>query len=85
VTNLISRFAPVAGVGMLSTHASSRRKVCAQGFFDGVMEKLGMSSKPRYISPMEFYGLKTKTLEGADFSFDSLKGKTVLITNVASK
>jgi len=59
--------------------------VKANGFFDGVMESLGLSSKPRPVSPMEFYNLKTTTLEGEPFSFDSLKGKAVLITNVASK
>jgi glutathione peroxidase-family protein len=57
----------------------------AKGFFDSVMEGLGMSTKPQFISPMEFYGLKPNTLEGSSFSFDQLKGKTVLITNVASR
>jgi len=61
------------------------RNVRANNFFSGIMQKLGMSAAERYISPMEFYGLKTKTLEGNQFSFDQLKGKTVLITNVASK
>jgi len=56
-----------------------------RGFFDNVMETLGMSSKPTYISPMEFYRLQTTTLDGQPFSFDQLKGKTILITNVASK
>jgi len=51
----------------------------------GLWKKLGMSAAERYISPMEFYNLKTNTLEGNQFSFDQLKGKTILITNVASK
>mmetsp|Transcript_20981 Transcript_20981/g.39367 ORF Transcript_20981/g.39367 Transcript_20981/m.39367 type:complete len:128 (-) Transcript_20981:779-1162(-) len=64
---------------------SQRRSVQMRGFFDNVMETLGMSSKPTYISPMEFYRLQTTTLDGQPFSFDQLKGKTILITNVASK
>ena len=38
--------------------------------------------------PMEtrsFYDLRAQTIDGADFSFNSLKGKRVLIVNVASK
>jgi len=33
----------------------------------------------------EFYNLKGKTLQGQDFYFDTLKGKTVIIVNTASK
>lgn len=33
----------------------------------------------------EFYNFKAKTLQGNDFSFDSLKNKTVIIVNTASK
>jgi len=32
-----------------------------------------------------FYDFKVKTLEGADFDFSTLKGKKVMIVNVASK
>lgn len=32
-----------------------------------------------------FYDLKSKTIDGKDFSFSSLKGKKVLIVNTASK
>lgn len=32
-----------------------------------------------------FYNLKTKTIDGKDFSFSSLKGKKVLIVNTASR
>lgn len=32
-----------------------------------------------------FYDLKTKTLDGKDFSFASLKGKKVMVVNTASK
>ncbi|MCK7536073.1 MAG: glutathione peroxidase [Marinilabiliales bacterium] len=32
-----------------------------------------------------FYDFKVKTLEGKDFDFSSLKGKKVMIVNVASK
>ena len=32
-----------------------------------------------------FYDFKVKTLEGEDFDFSSLKGKKVMIVNVASK
>ena len=34
---------------------------------------------------MTFYDLKTETLMGEEFNFAQLKGKTVLIVNVASK
>jgi glutathione peroxidase len=32
-----------------------------------------------------FYDLKTKTIDGKDFSFSELKGKKVLVVNTASK
>ena len=32
-----------------------------------------------------FYDLKSKTIDGKDFSFSSLKGKKILIVNTASK
>ena len=32
-----------------------------------------------------FYDFKVKTLEGADFDFSTLKGKKVMVVNVASK
>jgi len=32
-----------------------------------------------------FYDFKVKTLEGSDFDFSSLKGKKVMVVNVASK
>ena len=32
-----------------------------------------------------FYDFRVKTLEGQDFDFSSLKGKKVMIVNVASK
>mmetsp|Transcript_17550 Transcript_17550/g.24550 ORF Transcript_17550/g.24550 Transcript_17550/m.24550 type:complete len:151 (-) Transcript_17550:1114-1566(-) len=79
------RFVPKQFSGEVQMHASPRREVSARGFFDGILNAIGASAKPRYISPMEFYNLKTKTLEGQEFSFEKLKGKTVLITNVASK
>mmetsp|Transcript_29906 Transcript_29906/g.47779 ORF Transcript_29906/g.47779 Transcript_29906/m.47779 type:complete len:128 (-) Transcript_29906:411-794(-) len=68
-------------------HGSSQssRSVAAKGLFDSVLNAVGLGSQDKFISPMAFYGLKTKTLEGNPFDFESLKGKTVLITNVASK
>ncbi len=33
----------------------------------------------------KFYSLQAKTIEGKDFSFESLKGKKVMIVNTASK
>lgn len=33
----------------------------------------------------KFYSFHAKTLDGDDFDFSSLKGKVVLIVNVASK
>jgi glutathione peroxidase len=37
------------------------------------------------VSQTNFYDFRVKTLEGADFDFASLKGKKVMIVNVASK
>jgi glutathione peroxidase-family protein len=33
----------------------------------------------------DFYSLSAKTIDGEGFSFDQLKGKKVLVVNVASK
>jgi Glutathione peroxidase len=35
--------------------------------------------------PVDFYSLSFKTIDGADFKFDQLKNKKVLIVNTASK
>ena len=35
--------------------------------------------------PVDFYSLSFKTIDGANFKFDQLKGKKVLIVNTASK
>jgi len=35
--------------------------------------------------PDSFYGLEARTLEDEDFSFERLRGKVVLITNIASE
>jgi len=37
------------------------------------------------VSQTSFYDFKVKTLEGADFDLASLKGKKVMVVNVASK
>lgn len=37
------------------------------------------------IEAQSFYDLKSKTIDGKDFGFSSLKGKKVLIVNTASK
>lgn len=47
-----------------------------------------MNSNQTTKAPMEatsFYDLKAKTIDGADFDFSTLKGKRVLIVNVASR
>ena len=38
-----------------------------------------------YTQSSGFYDFKVKTLEGADFDFSTLKGKKVMVVNVASK
>jgi len=43
------------------------------------------SSKVGELSTESFYDLSCKTIDGDDFYFSSLKGKKVLIVNVASK
>lgn len=40
---------------------------------------------PSIQAQTNFYDLSAKTIEGQDFSFSSLKGKKVLVVNVASK
>lgn len=42
-------------------------------------------SASSYAQSSGFYDFKVKTLEGADFDFSTLKGKKVMIVNVASK
>jgi len=37
------------------------------------------------VNAQSFYDLKSKTIDGKDFSFSELKGKKVLIVNTASK
>ncbi|WP_174706049.1 glutathione peroxidase, partial [Thermaurantimonas aggregans] len=52
----------------------------------GLKDYLSTFSKSMQSQPkLSFYELKAKTLEGKDFSFASLKGKRVLIVNVASE
>jgi glutathione peroxidase len=38
-----------------------------------------------FAQSSSFYDFKVKTLEGADFDFSTLKGKKVMVVNVASK
>ena len=37
------------------------------------------------MEPIDFYSLNAETIDGGEFSFEQLKGKRVLIVNVASK
>jgi len=41
--------------------------------------------KDTTVNLVSFYELKAKTIDGEEFNFSSLKGKKVLIVNVASK
>lgn len=43
------------------------------------------SNENSTMEQVSFYDLKAKTIDGADFDFASLKGKRVMIVNVASK
>ena len=65
--------------------ALASRTALAQRIAPRVSSK---SSKPaRSASIMasgSFYDLSAKTIDGKDFSFADLKGKVVLVTNVAS-
>ncbi|MFN4299430.1 MAG: glutathione peroxidase [Thermaurantimonas sp.] len=47
------------------------------------LSSFSKSMQPSSIT--SFYDLKAKTIDGKDFSFSSLKGKRVLIVNVASE
>ena len=40
---------------------------------------------PVFSQPQSFYDFKVKTLEGNDFDLSSLKGKKVMVVNVASR
>ncbi|ODN78367.1 hypothetical protein L202_04009 [Cryptococcus amylolentus CBS 6039] len=55
-------------------------------FFDSIAGKLGYETIPKEVASKSFYDLKA-TLPGSkgDFDFSTLKGKTVLIVNTASK
>jgi len=46
---------------------------------------LSLISVTGFAQSSGFYDFKVKTLEGVDFDFSSLKGKKVMIVNVASK
>jgi glutathione peroxidase len=46
---------------------------------------LMLFSGSAFSQTSEFYNFKVKTLEGGDFDFSTLKGKKVMIVNVASK
>lgn len=49
---------------------------------------LGIAFSISFIScaqDSKFYDLKTKTIDGKDFAFSSLKGKKVMVVNTASK
>ena len=37
------------------------------------------------MEPTDFYSLSAETIDGAEFSFEQLRGKRILIVNVASK
>ncbi len=50
-----------------------------------VMLFLLMATVAGFAQSKGFYDFKVKTLEGKDFDFSSLKGKKVMIVNVASK
>ena len=43
------------------------------------------SNSNNTMEPIDFYSLNAETIDGAEFSFEQLKGKRVLIVNVASK
>jgi glutathione peroxidase len=44
-----------------------------------------MKAQPAQGGAISFYDFKVKTLEGDDFDFSSLRGKKVMLVNVASK
>ncbi|GCD80762.1 glutathione peroxidase [Schleiferia thermophila] len=55
-------------------------------FSAGIKDHLARLSKDHGQSkPVSFYSLKAKTIDGKDFDFSTLKGKRVLIVNVASE
>ncbi len=50
-----------------------------------ILSILKSGKKDTSSKPESFYDLKAKTIDGEEFNFSSLKGKKVLIVNVASK
>jgi hypothetical protein len=66
--------------------ALSSRTAFAQRITAPRVSSKASKSAARGVSVMagSFYDLSAKTIDGKDFSFDQLKGKVVLITNVAS-
>ncbi len=50
-----------------------------------LLDFLKPDTKDRDSKPVSFYNLASKTIDGEIFEFSSLKGKKVLIVNVASK
>ena len=51
----------------------------------GLLFSFVIMSGSLFSQASDFYKFKVKTLEGDDFDFSSLKGKKVMIVNVASK
>ncbi len=56
-------------------------------FFEmkGIIIVIALMIMPMLQAQVSFYDLNAKTIDGKDFSFESLKGKKVLVVNVASK
>ena len=54
-------------------------------YFLATSPEVADSRNFQYLDPMAFYGLTARTLAGEMMSMSSLKGRVVLVTNVASR
>jgi glutathione peroxidase len=58
---------------------------CANEPISNTEIALAVETTNETMESKSFYDLSATTIDGADFSFSALKGKRVLIVNVASK
>ena|SRR6218665_3636736 len=56
-----------------------------KGFVTALMGAFLMFANVACAQTTDFYSLSCKTIDGKDFSFESLKGKKVMIVNTASE
>lgn len=70
---------------MLSVGFAARGVFGGSLFGDAKAFIFGAEPELRQVPAFDFFGLSPQALDGASFPFASLKGRVVLVTNVASE